>query len=100
MYLQHQIPILSNPILSFLFIHHLTTVTYVPLSAFSRVRGPVDIIQPPLSSKGLDGVGNNKLFLELEDGQLVRVKSGHVFTLTTKDPDRLPLSSFKLLEMQ
>ncbi|KIX02871.1 uncharacterized protein Z518_08814 [Rhinocladiella mackenziei CBS 650.93] len=60
----------------------------------------VDLPTEPTSSKGLDIVGNNCLFCVQDHGSNRRFNSGDVFTFTTKDPEKLPLPSVELLDMQ
>jgi len=42
----------------------------------------------------------NELFYKDDQQVLVKIKSGHPFTMTTRDPERYPLQSYGLLEMQ
>jgi len=60
----------------------------------------VDLLTEPTSSKGLDDVGDDYLSRKQDDGSTPCIRSGEVFTLTTKDPEKLPLPSVELLEMQ
>jgi len=63
----------------------------------------IDLLTEPISSKGLDRLGNASGCLPrcVEDLTLTPyISSGDVFTLTTKDPEKLPLPSMDLLEMQ
>jgi len=61
------------------------------------VESRVDLLTKPTSSKGLDGLEDGKCSLS-RHGHLIC--SGEVFTLTTEDPEELPLPSIGLLEMQ
>jgi len=65
-----------------------------------EIESRVDLLTEPTSSKGLDVVGVDLLTRMQDDGSSPRIRSGDVFTLTTKDPDKLPLPSVELLEMQ
>jgi len=51
-------------------------------------------------TKGLDLVQGYYLPRIEDDGSTPRIRSGEILTLTTKDPDELPLPSVELLEMQ
>jgi len=61
----------------------------------------VDLLMGPLLSRGLTRVDNYQLVhSEYKDGLPQPIRSGDMFTLTTDDPDKKPLPSFKLLELQ
>ena len=82
-----------------------TTLTiqffWQPRYSHRRTSG-VDLLMEPLLSRDLnhvDGVYTLPSGLR-EDGQLQPIRSGDMFTLTTNDPDKKPLPSFKLLELQ
>ncbi|GAD97072.1 conserved hypothetical protein [Paecilomyces variotii No. 5] len=72
------------------------------------LRNEIDLLQAPLTSRGLDKGRNIQGYAELivqtasqtVAPQLSRVVSGAVFSLRTSDPERLPLPSIELLEMQ
>jgi HNH endonuclease len=65
------------------------------------VRGRIDLLTEPTSSEGLEIVTNGYWLTRLaDDGSTLRIHSGETFTFTTKDPDKLPLPSVELLEMQ
>ena len=54
----------------------------------------------PLSSRGLDGVEGYKIILEPSPNNYIKIRSGQKFTLETPDPQRLPLPSKELRELQ
>jgi hypothetical protein len=62
----------------------------------------VDLLMEPLLSRGLTRVNNYRLVHseDREDGLVPPIRSGDMFTLTTDDPDKKPLPSFRLLELQ
>ncbi|KIX04234.1 uncharacterized protein Z518_07788 [Rhinocladiella mackenziei CBS 650.93] len=61
----------------------------------------IDLLSEPTSSEGLEIVANGHGLLHIEeDGPSHLIRSGELFTLTTKDPENLPLPSAELLEMQ
>jgi hypothetical protein len=61
----------------------------------------VDLLTEPASSKGLDFVGDGDFLCRFEnDISSPRIRSGEIFTFTTRDPENLPLPSLELLEMQ
>jgi hypothetical protein len=66
----------------------------------------VDLLAQPVSTRGFHGERGNVLMFTTgtfdEDGTPIfrGIRSGKVFTITTKDPVRLPLPSWPLLEMQ
>jgi HNH endonuclease len=69
----------------------------------NQTHGPNDFVEmtkAPLSSKDLTEVAGNMLSYHDSNQVWVSIKSGHIFTMTTCDPERLPLPSFELLEMQ
>ncbi|KIX04100.1 uncharacterized protein Z518_07653 [Rhinocladiella mackenziei CBS 650.93] len=61
----------------------------------------IDLLTEPKSTKDLDFV-EGYFLPRIHDDGLTRhdIRSGEVFTFTTKDPERLPLPSVELLEMQ
>jgi len=68
-----------------------------------QTHGPndfVEVAKAPLSSKDLTEVAGNELSYKDNNQVWVSIKSGYLFTMTTCDPERLPLPSFELLEMQ
>ena len=76
---------------------------------FWQVRGKhttkdrIDLLTEPTSSEGLDEVEEDGAWLEYrkDDGFPRRpIRSGDQFTFTTEDPEKLPLPSVELLEMQ
>jgi len=52
----------------------------------------------PLSTEGLDHSDNKTSIFRQDSGQ--RIKSGDYFKIQTDDPDKKPLPSFELLELQ
>jgi len=70
--------------------------------------GPRDIVsltKIPPSSRDLDSVVNRdniifRLFFESSPGEITSIKSGQKLVLKTSDPERLPLPSKELLELQ
>jgi len=61
----------------------------------------IDLLTKPTSTKGLAVVGDGfDLHRLQDDGSSVRICSGDVFTITTTDPEKMPLPSVELLEMQ
>jgi len=65
-----------------------------------EIDSQVDLLVEPTSSKGLDFVKGYYLHLMGDNGPTRPIRSGDVFTFTTKDPEKLPLPSVELLEMQ
>lgn len=65
--------------------------------------GPDDLVElkkiPP-SSRDLDEVDGFNVILKSSPNNFIKIKSGHKFTLETPDPQRLPLPSKELLELQ
>ncbi|KIX08173.1 uncharacterized protein Z518_02829 [Rhinocladiella mackenziei CBS 650.93] len=60
----------------------------------------IDLLTEPASSKGLENAGGHVLPRVVDGGPARFIRSGDMFTFTTKDPKNLPLPSMKLLEMQ
>jgi len=62
----------------------------------------VDLLAEPTSSEGLDLIGDGYFLSCIEGDGTTRhdIRSGEVFTFTTKDPQNLPLPGLELLEMQ
>ncbi|KIX07810.1 uncharacterized protein Z518_02464 [Rhinocladiella mackenziei CBS 650.93] len=61
----------------------------------------IDLLTEPTSSEGLEVVANGHWLTRFEDdGSLRAIRSGELVTLTTKDPENLPLPSVELFEMQ
>ena len=60
----------------------------------------IDLLTEPASSEGLDRGGGH--WLNYDDGgsSAPFIHSGQVFTFKTTDPEKLPLPSMELLEMQ
>jgi len=56
----------------------------------------IDFLTPPASSKGLNEGGGRRLF----DDKDRRILSGQVFSFKTTAPEKRPLPSWELLEMQ
>jgi len=65
-----------------------------------NITSRVDLLTEPTSSKGLDEFAGNFLYRRQADGSTPRLRSGDILTLTTKDPEELPLPSVELLDMQ
>jgi hypothetical protein len=66
-----------------------------------KFKSRIDLLTEPTSSEGLDIVADGYWLTRLEaDGSTPRIRSGEIFTFTTKDPENLPLPSLELLEMQ
>ena len=72
----------------------------------SHETGEIDLLTEPTTSRGLYKYGGRGLPVPTgtykEDGEpeYRSIASGDVFSLTTDDPDKLPLPSWPLLEMQ
>ena len=65
------------------------------------IESRIDLLTEPTSSEGLEIVANGYWLTRVEDdGSSHFICSGELFTLTTKDPENLPLPSMELLEMQ
>jgi len=66
------------------------------------IESQIDLLTEPISSKGLDHLENGCYLVRRDrDSTLFHcISSGELFTLTTKDPEKLPLPSMDLLEMQ
>ncbi|KAI5310775.1 hypothetical protein KEM55_002208, partial [Ascosphaera atra] len=60
----------------------------------------VDLLVWPQSTEDCDRFGKTPLLLIDRDDNPVLVRSGDMFTLTTRDPATHPLPNFDLLEMQ
>jgi hypothetical protein len=60
----------------------------------------LDVTGTPSSLKDLTSVARNGLFYKHDQRVLARIKYGHPFTMTTHNPERHPLPSYGLLEMQ
>lgn len=64
--------------------------------------GNVDLMNAPESSRGLDSykIGGSSLSIPSGvKGQSKKIKSGDTITMTTPDPEKLPLPNWDLLEM-
>lgn len=65
--------------------------------------GNVDLMNEPKSSRGLDSYKNGGPLLRIPSGvkgQSKIIRSGDSITMTTPDPEKLPLPTWDLLEMQ
>jgi hypothetical protein len=61
----------------------------------------IDLLTEPASSKGLDCSGDSWLtYKDSLSAHYINIHSGQVFTFKTTDPEKLPLPSVELLEMQ
>jgi len=64
----------------------------------------IDLLTEPISSEGLTLVADGYFLSRIEEEGITprirHISSGDIFTLTTKDPQNLPLPSVDLLEMQ
>jgi hypothetical protein len=66
-----------------------------------KLESRIDLLTEPVSSQGLNLVGDGCWLTCLgTDGSSSRITSGQTFTFSTTDPERLPLPSLAVLEMQ
>jgi HNH endonuclease len=60
----------------------------------------INLLAEPTSSEGVNLVGDGYFLHRVENENDQRICSGDIFTLTTDDPNKRPLPSMELLDMQ
>jgi hypothetical protein len=82
----------------------LTVQFFWQVPANHDIESRIDLLTEPTSSEGLEIVANGYFLTRLENdgsGPRIRpIRSGEMFTFTTKDPRNLSLPSLELLEMK
>jgi hypothetical protein len=80
----------------------LTVQFFWQLPGKYKINDRIDLLTESASSEGLNMVPGECYLDRIEDDGLTRrpIYSGEKFTFTTEDPEKLPLPSLELLEMQ